>query len=104
VAPAIAPRAQPRANRRPTSSRGAQIASRCTCEVAIAASAKRPSSPAVARPCSNRAKDVIKSGGEWISTIDLENVAAGHPKIQQAAVICVPDPKWDERPLVAKQL
>jgi len=47
---------------------------------------------------------VIKSGGEWISTIDLENVAAGHPKIQQAAVICVPDPKWDERPLVAKQL
>ena len=48
----------------------------------------------------DRAKDVIKSGGEWISSIDLENVAAGHPKVQQAAVIGVPHLKWDERPLL----
>ena len=48
----------------------------------------------------DRAKDVIKSGGEWISSIDLECVAAGHPKLLQAAVIGVPHPKWDERPLL----
>jgi len=48
----------------------------------------------------DRAKDVIKSGGEWISSIDLECTAAGHPKVQQAAVIGVPHPKWDERPLL----
>jgi fatty-acyl-CoA synthase len=48
----------------------------------------------------DRAKDVIKSGGEWISSIDLECVAAGHPKVQQAAVIGIPHPKWDERPLL----
>jgi fatty-acyl-CoA synthase len=48
----------------------------------------------------DRSKDVIKSGGEWISSIDLENVAAGHPKVLQAAVIGVPHPKWDERPLL----
>ncbi len=48
----------------------------------------------------DRAKDVIKSGGEWISSIDLENVAAGHPKVLQAAVIGIKHPKWDERPLL----
>jgi fatty-acyl-CoA synthase len=48
----------------------------------------------------DRAKDVIKSGGEWISTIDLENIAVGHPDIQEAAVIGVTHPKWDERPLL----
>ena len=48
----------------------------------------------------DRAKDVIKSGGEWISTIDLENLAVGHPDIQEAAVIGVVHPKWDERPLL----
>jgi len=48
----------------------------------------------------DRAKDVIKSGGEWISSIDLENVAVGHPKVMQAAVIGVRHPKWDERPLL----
>ncbi len=48
----------------------------------------------------DRSKDVIKSGGEWISSIDLECVAAGHPKVLQAAVIGVPHPKWDERPLL----
>ncbi|MGD9769946.1 MAG: fatty-acid--CoA ligase [Pseudolabrys sp.] len=48
----------------------------------------------------DRAKDVIKSGGEWISSIDLENLAVGHPKIAEAAVIGVPHPKWDERPLL----
>jgi fatty-acyl-CoA synthase len=48
----------------------------------------------------DRSKDVIKSGGEWISSIDIENVAAGHPDVTEAAVIGVPHPKWDERPLL----
>ncbi len=48
----------------------------------------------------DRAKDVIKSGGEWISTIDLENLAVGHPDVAEAAVIGVVHPKWDERPLL----
>jgi fatty-acyl-CoA synthase len=48
----------------------------------------------------DRAKDVIKSGGEWISTIDLENLAVGHPDIAEAAVIGVRHKKWDERPLL----
>ncbi len=48
----------------------------------------------------DRTKDVIKSGGEWISSIDLENVAVGHPDIVEAAVIGVAHPKWAERPLL----
>ena len=48
----------------------------------------------------DRAKDVIKSGGEWISTIDLENLAVGHPDVAEAAVIGVPHQKWAERPLL----
>ncbi|MGO9702383.1 MAG: fatty-acid--CoA ligase [Xanthobacteraceae bacterium] len=48
----------------------------------------------------DRSKDVIKSGGEWISSIDLENFAVGHPKVAEAAVIGVHHPKWDERPLL----
>jgi len=48
----------------------------------------------------DRAKDVIKSGGEWISTIDLENLAVGHPDIAEAAVIGIRHSKWDERPLL----
>ena len=48
----------------------------------------------------DRAKDVIKSGGEWISSIDLENLAMGHPDIAEAAVIGIAHPKWDERPLL----
>lgn len=48
----------------------------------------------------DRAKDVIKSGGEWISTIDIENMAVGHPDVAEAAVIGVRHPKWDERPLL----
>ena len=48
----------------------------------------------------DRSKDVIKSGGEWISSIDLENAAAGHPDVAEAAVIGLPHPKWDERPLL----
>ncbi len=48
----------------------------------------------------DRAKDVIKSGGEWISSIDIENLAMGHPAVQEAAVIGVAHPKWDERPLL----
>ncbi|WP_017622286.1 long-chain fatty acid--CoA ligase [Nocardiopsis chromatogenes] len=49
----------------------------------------------------DRAKDVIKSGGEWISSVELENRVMEHPAVAEAAVIAVPDPKWDERPLVA---
>jgi acyl-CoA synthetase (AMP-forming)/AMP-acid ligase II len=48
----------------------------------------------------DRSKDVIKSGGEWISSIDLENLAVGHPKVAEAAVIGIRHPKWDERPLL----
>jgi fatty-acyl-CoA synthase len=48
----------------------------------------------------DRSKDVIKSGGEWISSIDLENLAIAHPAVAQAAVIGVAHPKWDERPLL----
>jgi acyl-CoA synthetase (AMP-forming)/AMP-acid ligase II len=48
----------------------------------------------------DRSKDVIKSGGEWISSIDLENLAVAHPGVAQAAVIGVAHPKWDERPLL----
>jgi fatty-acyl-CoA synthase len=52
----------------------------------------------------DRSKDVIKSGGEWISSIDLENLAVGHPKIAEAAVIGMHHPKWDERPLLIVQV
>ncbi len=48
----------------------------------------------------DRAKDVIKSGGEWISSIEIENIAVGHPAVAEAAVIGVAHPKWDERPLL----
>ena len=48
----------------------------------------------------DRSKDVIKSGGEWISSIDLENIAVAHPAIAEAAVIGVKHPKWDERPII----
>ncbi len=48
---------------------------------------------------SDRAKDVIKSGGEWISSVEVENTLMGHPDVVEAAVIGVPDDKWDERPL-----
>ena len=48
----------------------------------------------------DRSKDVIKSGGEWISSIDLENIAMSHPAVAMAAVIGVYHPKWDERPLL----
>ena len=49
----------------------------------------------------DRTKDIIKSGGEWISSVDLENAVMGHPDVIEAAVIGIPDAKWDERPLVA---
>ncbi|MCR5858779.1 long-chain-fatty-acid--CoA ligase [Mesorhizobium sp. J428] len=48
----------------------------------------------------DRSKDVIKSGGEWISSIELENLAVGHPEVAEAAVIGIAHPKWDERPLL----
>ncbi len=49
----------------------------------------------------DRTKDLIKSGGEWISSVALESVIMSHPKIKEAAVIAIPDPKWSERPLAA---
>jgi fatty-acyl-CoA synthase len=51
----------------------------------------------------DRKKDLIKSGGEWISSIDLENVAVRHPEIAMAAVIGIPHEKWGERPLLIAQ-
>ena len=48
----------------------------------------------------DRAKDVVKSGGEWISSIEIENIAVGHDDVAEAAVIGLPHPKWDERPLL----
>jgi fatty-acyl-CoA synthase len=47
----------------------------------------------------DRSKDLIKSGGEWISSVDLENALSGHPAVREAAVVAVPHPKWDERPV-----
>lgn len=52
----------------------------------------------------DRSKDIIKSGGEWISSVDMENAVMGHPDVLEAAVIGIPDEKWDERPLVAVAL
>jgi fatty-acyl-CoA synthase len=49
----------------------------------------------------DRSKDMIKSGGEWISSIDLENAIVAHPSVKEAAVVAVPHPKWVERPLAA---
>jgi fatty-acyl-CoA synthase len=49
----------------------------------------------------DRSKDVIKSGGEWISSVELENALMAHPAVAEAAVIAIPHPKWDERPLAA---
>ena len=51
----------------------------------------------------DRTKDVIKSGGEWISSIDLENTATDHPKVAESAVIGVYHPQWSERPLLLVQ-
>jgi fatty-acyl-CoA synthase len=52
----------------------------------------------------DRAKDLIKSGGEWISSVEIENIASGHPKALMAAVIAVPHPRWRERPLLVVKL
>ncbi|WP_373090358.1 long-chain fatty acid--CoA ligase [Zhongshania sp.] len=52
----------------------------------------------------DRAKDIIKSGGEWISSVDLENAAISHPHVRHAAVIGIPHPKWEERPLLLVKL
>jgi fatty-acyl-CoA synthase len=49
----------------------------------------------------DRAKDVIKSGGEWISSVDLENALMSHPDVLEAAVVGIPDEKWQERPLAS---
>jgi fatty-acyl-CoA synthase len=52
----------------------------------------------------DRTKDLVKSGGEWISTVELENALMGHPAVAEAAVIAIPDPKWQERPLAVVTL
>jgi fatty-acyl-CoA synthase len=52
----------------------------------------------------DRSKDLIKSGGEWISSVEIENIASGHPKALMAAVIAIPHPKWRERPLLVIKL
>ena len=52
----------------------------------------------------DRAKDLIKSGGEWISSVDLENALVGHASVLEAAVIAVPHPRWSERPLAVVKL
>ena len=52
----------------------------------------------------DRSKDVIKSGGEWISSIDIENIAMAHPSVAMAACIGIAHPKWDERPIVVVTL
>ena len=52
----------------------------------------------------DRSKDVIKSGGEWISSIDIENTAMAHPAVAMAACVGMPHPKWDERPIVVVTL
>jgi fatty-acyl-CoA synthase len=57
--------------------------------------------PAGAITIQDRAKDVIKSGGEWISSVALENALMAHPSVAEAAVIGIPDPRWQERPLAA---
>jgi fatty-acyl-CoA synthase len=49
----------------------------------------------------DRSKDLVKSGGEWISSVDLENLLMAHPAVAEAAVIAVPDERWGERPLAA---
>lgn len=56
--------------------------------------------PAGHMQITDRSKDVIKSGGEWISSIEIENLAVGHPGVAEAAVIGIPDEKWSERPLL----
>ena len=52
----------------------------------------------------DRAKDLIKSGGEWISSVELEDIAMSHPAVAMAAVIGAAHPKWDERPIIITQL
>jgi fatty-acyl-CoA synthase len=49
----------------------------------------------------DRVKDLVKSGGEWISSVDLENALMGHPAVKEACVVGIPHPKWQERPLAA---
>ena len=49
----------------------------------------------------DRTKDLIKSGGEWISSVDVENAIVAHPAVKEAAVVAVPHPKWQERPIAA---
>ena len=59
--------------------------------------------PAGYMQITDRAKDIVKSGGEWISSIEIENIAVGHPEVALAAVIGVAHPKWDERPILLIQ-
>jgi fatty-acyl-CoA synthase len=57
--------------------------------------------PSGAIRITDRAKDLVKSGGEWISSVDLENLLMAHPAVAEAAVIAIPDDRWGERPLAA---
>ena len=71
----------------------------------IARAGSRPGDVATIDPhgymhITDRAKDMVRSGGEWISSIELENAAVGHPALAEAAVIAAPHPKWGERPLL----
>ena len=56
--------------------------------------------PTVSSLLTDRSKDLIKSGGEWISSIAIENIAVAHPDVAEAAAIAVPHEKWGERPLL----
>ena len=121
--PAAAARRDPRARTATTTSRGTArrwASSRCAGRGSRRATTTRRSrrsggrTTAGSRPatsCSihprgfiqikDRSKDVIKSGGEWISSVELENALMAHPAVAEAAVIAIPDAKWDERPLAA---
>ncbi len=83
---------------------GGGPAIRCA-RTSMAAAGSRPATSAtstrtVYMQITDRSKDVIKSGGEWISSIDLENTAVAHPAVAEAAVVGIRHPKWDERPLL----
>ena len=79
------------------------LAQRALAEQAEAATARRDVAtvdPYGYMHITDRAKDLVRSGGEWISSIELENAAVGHPALAEAAVIAAPHPKWGERPLL----
>ena len=83
-------------HRRPTTAiRRPRSSTTAGCAPATSASVERAGFIQI----TDRAKDVIKSGGEWICSVELENHLMAHPDVVEASVIGVPDPRWDERPL-----